>query len=83
LLLLSNQRRIIVSFSQFRPGKNDFAFAILMSVVFAGIVGAVAGTVQLVAGPIDVGPANTEETTVALRGPGDPLDPVAPSGARK
>ena len=72
-----------MSYSKFQPSKNDFAFAILMSAVFAGIVGAVAGTVQLMAGPIDVNPANTEETTVALRGPADPVPPFAPSGARK
>lgn len=72
-----------MSYSQFHPSKNDLAFALLMSALFAGIVGAVAGTVQLVGGPMAVGPANTEETTVALRGPGDPLPPVAPSGARK
>ncbi len=71
-----------MSYSKFRPSKNDFAFAVLMSAVFAGIVGAVAGTVQLVAGPMGWGPANTEETTFALRGPGDPVQPVAPSGAR-
>ena len=59
-----------MSYSKFHPSKNDFAFAVLMSAVFAGIVGAVAGTAELVAGPIDANPANTEETTVALRGPG-------------
>ena len=72
-----------MSYSKFRPTKNDFAFALLMSVLFAGIVGAVAGTVTLVAGPIGVIPADTPVTTVALRGPGEPGQPVAPSGARK
>ena len=72
-----------MSYSQFHPSKNDFAFALLMSAVFAGIVGAVAGTVQLLAGPMDLSPANTEEATVALRGPADPVGPVAPSGARQ
>ena len=72
-----------MSYSQLRPSKNDFAFAVLMSTLFAGIVGAVAGTVNLLAGPIDVNPANVEETTVALSDPGDPGQPVAPSGARK
>jgi hypothetical protein len=72
-----------VSYSQFHPSKNDFAFALLMSAVFAGIVGAVAGTVQLLAGPMDLSPANTEETTVALRGSADPVGPIAPSGARQ
>jgi hypothetical protein len=72
-----------VSYSQSHPSKNDFAFALLMSAVFAAIVGAVAVTVKLVGGPMEVNPADTQETTVALRGLGDPLPPVAPSGARK
>jgi len=72
-----------VSHSKFHPSKNDFAFALLMSAVFAGIVGAVAGTLQLLAGPIALNPANTEETTVALRGAGDTVPPFAPSGARQ
>jgi hypothetical protein len=72
-----------VSYSKFHPSKNDFAFALLMSAVFAGIVGAVAGTLQLLAGPIELNPANTEETTIALRGPADTVPTFAPSGARK
>ena len=72
-----------MSYSKFHPSKNDFAFALLMSVVFAGIVGAVAGTVQLLSGPIALNPANTEETTIALRSAGDTVPPFAPSGARK
>jgi hypothetical protein len=72
-----------VSYSKFHPSKNDFAFALLMSALFAGIIGAVAGTVNLLAGPVGLNPANAQATAVALRGPMDPAQPVAPSGARK
>ncbi len=83
LLLFAEPRRTIVSYPQFHPRKNDFAFALLMSAVFAGVVGAVAGTVKLVVGPVSVDSAKVQGTTVALRGPGDPAQPVEPSGARK
>jgi hypothetical protein len=83
LLLLSNQRRTIVNYSQFHPSKNDFAFAFLMAVVFAVIVGAVAGTLNLVREQMGVDSAKEQWTNLALRGPGEQSRPIPPSGARQ
>jgi hypothetical protein len=68
LLLLSNQRRTIVNYSQFHPSKNDFAFAFLMA---------------LVREQMGVDSAKEQWTNLALRGPGEQSRPIPPSGARQ
>lgn len=72
-----------MSYSKFHPRKNDFAFAFLMAVVFAFIVGAVAGTVNLISARMAVDAAKAQGTSLAMRGPSDQADRVVPSGARE
>ncbi len=69
--------------AQFHQRKNDFCFAFLIAAVFAiTLVGAVAGSLDLVRGRAGGESAKTQEVSVALRGPGEQASNVAHTGAK-
>ena len=69
--------------AQFHQRKNDFCFGFLIAAVFAiTLVGAVAGSLDLVRGRAGEESAKTREVSVALRGTGEQASNVSHTGAK-
>jgi hypothetical protein len=72
-----------MTYSPFKQRKNDFAFAFVMAAMFAAIVGAIVGILDLAGARVGVEAAKTQSPPLALRGPAEQAPHVANAGEGK